>query len=90
VNAAGVALKPQTGPGASARRVGALIRRHAYLLLVVAAHRVDGVLPTVTMVLWAFSALPRADQQLPARRAGLLHRRGALWDVLFAASSACR
>jgi len=29
MNAAGVALKPQTGPGATARRVGALIRRHA-------------------------------------------------------------
>ena len=33
MNGAGVALKPQAGPAASVRRVGALVRRHAYLLL---------------------------------------------------------
>ncbi len=46
---------PQTGIAASARRVRALIRRHAYLLLKSWPRMVSmAYYPTVTMVLWAF------------------------------------
>ena len=74
-----VALHPQTGVAASARRVRAIVRRHAYLLLKSWPRMVSMMYyPTVTMILWAFITIYlRADDQLPAGRAGLLHRRGA-------------
>jgi len=54
-SALGGRLYPQAGPVASARRVRALIRRHAYLLLKSWPRLVSmAYYPTVTMVLWAF------------------------------------
>ena len=51
----GAMLHPQTGAAASARRVRALIRRHAYLLLKSWPRMASTVYyPTVTMILWAF------------------------------------
>src|SRR5919109_809409 len=48
-------LYPQTGLAASLRRVRALVRRHAYLLLKSWPRIVSMMYyPTVTMVLWAF------------------------------------
>jgi ABC-type multidrug transport system ATPase subunit len=68
-----------TGSVAALRRVGALVRRHAYLLLKSWPRVVSmAYYPTVTMVLWAFLTVYLApEQQFPARCAGLLHRRGA-------------
>jgi ABC-2 type transport system permease protein len=85
VNAAGVALKPQTGPGATARRVGALVRRHAYLLLKAWPRLVSmAYYPTVTMVLWAFVTLYLAPTNHFLRDApGFFIGAVLLWDVLF-------
>lgn len=85
MNAAGVALRPQTGPGASARRVGALIRRHAYLLLKSWPRLVSmAYYPTVTMVLWAFVTLYLAPTNSFLRDApGFFIGAVLLWDVLF-------
>ena len=85
MNAAGVALKPQTGPGATARRVGALIRRHAYLLLKSWPRIVSmAYYPTVTMVLWAFVTLYLAPTNNFLRDApGFFIGAVLLWDVLF-------
>jgi ABC-2 type transport system permease protein len=84
-SAAGVALKPQTGPGATARRVGALIRRHAYLLLKSWPRIVSmAYYPTVTMVLWAFVTLYLAPTNNFLRDApGFFIGAVLLWDVLF-------
>ena len=85
MNAAGVTLKPQTGPGASARRIAALIRRHAYLLLKSWPRIVSmAYYPTVTMVLWAFITVSLAPtnsflQDAPGFFLGAV----LLWDVLF-------
>lgn len=85
MNAAGVALKPQTGPGATARRVGALVRRHAYLLLKSWPRLVSmAYYPTVTMVLWAFVTLYLAPTNHFLRDApGFFIGAVLLWDVLF-------
>ena len=87
MNAAGVALKPQTGAGAAARRVGALIRRHAYLLLKSWPRIVSmAYYPTVTMILWAFVTLYLAPTNNWLRDApGFFLGAVLLWDVLFRA-----
>jgi ABC-2 type transport system permease protein len=85
VNAAGVALKAQVGAAASARRIAALVRRHAYLLLKSWPRVVSmAYYPTVTMVLWAFLTLylaPKADflKDAPGFFIGAV----LLWDILF-------
>ena len=84
---------PQTGPVAAARRVRALIRRHAYLLLKSWPRLVSmAYYPTVTMVLWAFlTVYLKPTTELPPGRSGLLHRRGAaVGRACFAASWASR
>ena len=76
---------PQAGPAASARRVRALIRRHAYLLLKSWPRLVSmAYYPTVTMVLWAFLTIylkPTTNflQDAPGFFIGAV----LLWDVLF-------
>ncbi len=76
---------PQAGPAASARRVRALIRRHAYLLLKSWPRLVSmAYYPTVTMVLWAFLTIylkPTTSflQDAPGFFIGAV----LLWDVLF-------
>ncbi|CAG1003317.1 hypothetical protein BURK1_03032 [Burkholderiales bacterium] len=85
MNAAGVALKPQTGPAASARRVAALIRRHAYLIFKSWPRIVSmAYYPTVTMVLWAFVTVYLAPTNHFLRDApGFFIGAVLLWDVLF-------
>jgi len=79
------ALRSQRGIGASARRVRALIRRHAYLLVKSWPRMVSMMYyPTVTMVLWAFVTLYLAPtnrflQDAPGFFIGAV----LLWDVLF-------
>ena len=78
-------LYPQTGVAASARRVRALIRRHAYLLLKSWPRRVSMTYyPTVTMILWGFVTIyltptNRFLQDAPGFFLGAV----LLWDVLF-------
>jgi len=78
-------LHPQTGPGASLRRVRALIRRHAYLLLKSWPRLVSMMYyPTVTMVLWAFVTIYLAPTNAFLRDApGFFLGAVLLWDVLF-------
>ncbi len=83
--AEGAWLLPQTGPGASLRRVRALVRRHAYLLFK-SWPRLFATLyyPTVTMVLWAFLTLYLAPTNAFLRDApGFFLGAVLLWDVLF-------
>jgi ABC-2 type transport system permease protein len=78
-------LRPQAGVVASARRVRALVRRHAYLLLKSWPRMVSmAYYPTVTMVLWAFLTIYLAPttgvlQSAPGFFIGAV----LLWDVLF-------
>lgn len=78
-------LLPQTGIAASARRVRAMVRRHAYLFLKSWPRLVSTMYyPTVTMVLWAFITLylrPTASflQDAPGFFIGAV----LLWDVLY-------
>ncbi len=79
------ALAQDTGALASARRVQALVRRHAYLMLKSWPRLVSMMYyPTVTMVLWAFLTLYLAPttsflQSAPGFFIGAV----LLWDVLF-------
>ena len=78
-------LLPQVGIAASGRRVRALIRRHAYLLLKSWPRIVStAYYPTVTMILWAFVTIYLAPtnrflQDAPGFFLGAV----LLWDVLF-------
>lgn len=78
-------LYPQTGLAASARRVGALVRRHAYLLLKSWPRLISTMYyPTVTMVLWAFLTIYLAPTSSFLRDApGFFIGAVLLWDVLF-------
>jgi ABC-2 type transport system permease protein len=80
-----VALLPQHGPAASARRVFALVRRHAYLMLKSWPRIVSTMYyPTVTMVLWAFVTVYLAPTNNFLRDApGFFIGAVLLWDVLF-------
>ncbi|MFO1283092.1 MAG: ABC transporter permease [Burkholderiales bacterium] len=82
---AGVVLKPQTGLVASARRVVALVRRHAYLIAK-SWPRIVSLMyyPTVTLILWAFLTLYLAPQASVLRDApGIFLAAVLLWDTLF-------
>lgn len=74
-----------TGMPASLRRVGALVRRHAYLLLKSWPRMVSmAYYPTVTMVLWAFLTLYLAPTTSVLQSApGFFIGAVLLWDVLF-------
>jgi ABC-2 type transport system permease protein len=76
---------PQSGPVASARRVRALIRRHAYLLLKSWPRLVSmAYYPTVTMVLWAFLTIYLKPTTSFLKDApGFFIGAVLLWDVLF-------
>lgn len=78
-------LHPQTGLAASARRVRALVRRHAYLLLKSWARLVStAYYPTVTMVLWAFLTIYLTPTTNFLKDApGFFIGAVLLWDVLF-------
>jgi ABC-2 type transport system permease protein len=74
-----------TGGAASALRVFAVVRRHAYLLLKSWTRLVSmAYYPTVTMVLWAFVTLYLAPTHSLLKDApGLFIGAVLLWDVLF-------
>jgi ABC-2 type transport system permease protein len=76
---------PQTGLAASARRVRALIRRHAYLLLKSWPRMVSmAYYPTVTMVLWAFlTVYLKPTTNFLKDAPGFFIGAVLLWDVLF-------
>ena len=85
VGQAAVALYPQTGVAASARRVRALIRRHAYLLLKSWPRLVSMIYyPTVTMVLWGFVTIYlKPTNSFLQSAPGFFLGAVLLWDVLF-------
>lgn len=76
---------PQTGVGATFRRVRALIRRHAYLLVKSWPRIVSmAYYPTVTMVLWAFLTIYLAPtNRFLSDAPGFFIGAVLLWDVLF-------
>jgi ABC-2 type transport system permease protein len=78
-------LYPQVGLAASARRVRALIRRHAYLLLKSWPRLVSmAYYPTVTMVLWAFlTVYLKPTTNFLHDAPGFFIGAVLLWDVLF-------
>ena len=79
------ALHPQAGVAASARRIRALVRRHAYLLLKSWPRLVSmAYYPTVTMVLWAFLTVYLTPTTNFLKDApGFFIGAVLLWDVLF-------
>jgi ABC-2 type transport system permease protein len=85
VNRAHSPIERRTGAAASVRRVFALVRRHAYLLLKSWPRIVSmAYYPTVTMVLWAFLTLYLAPSASFLRSApGFFIGAVLLWDVLF-------
>jgi ABC-2 type transport system permease protein len=78
-------VDPHRGIAPSWRRVRALIRRHAYLLLKSWPRIVSmAYYPTVTMVLWAFLTLYLApSNHFLADAPGFFIGAVLLWDVLF-------
>ena len=78
-------LYPQVGLAASARRIRALVRRHAYLLLKSWPRLVSMTYyPTVTMVLWAFLTIYLTPTTSFLKSApGFFIGAVLLWDVLF-------
>ena len=80
-----VVLYPQTGLAASMRRVRALVRRHAYLLLKSWPRMISmAYYPTVTMVLWAFLTIYLTPTTNFLKDApGFFIGAVLLWDVLF-------
>ena len=78
-------LLTQRGPAASLRRVRALVRRHAYLMLKSWPRIVSTMYyPTVTMILWAFVTISLAPTNDFLRDApGFFIGAVLLWDVLF-------
>jgi ABC-2 type transport system permease protein len=73
------------GPAPALRRIGALIRRHAYLLLKSWPRIVSmAYYPTVTMVLWAFVTLYLTPtNRFLTDAPGFFIGAVLLWDVLF-------
>ena len=74
-----------TGLGAAARRVRAILRRHAYLI-VKSPTRIISMMyyPTVTMIVWAFLTLYLAPTNNFLKDApGFFIGAVLLWDVLF-------
>ena len=85
MNRARTPIERRTGADASVRRVLALVRRHAYLLVKSWPRIVSmAYYPTVTMVLWAFLTLYLAPSASFLRSApGFFIGAVLLWDVLF-------
>ncbi len=78
-------LRPQAGFGASLRRVGAIVRRHIYLLRSSGPRILELVYwPTVQMVLWGFITVFLVNHSSwVAQASGVLISGVLLWDVLF-------
>ena len=82
--AAAVRLSAQTGVSASARRVGALVLRHWYLLRSSGPRALEMVFwPLVQMLTWGFVQVHLAKTtSLAATAAGLFVGGVLLWDIL--------
>jgi ABC-2 type transport system permease protein len=79
-----VRLYPQTGLGASARRISAMVRRHWYVISASLPRAAELVFwPLVSMLMWGFlqTYLARSTS-LAANAAGLLVGGVLLWDIL--------
>ena len=78
-------LLPQSGPRASLRRIGGIVRRHMYLLRSSGPRILELVYwPTIQMVLWGFITLFLMNHSSwLAQASGVLISAVLLWDVLF-------
>ncbi len=78
-------LLPPTGLAASARRIGALVRRYVYLLLSSGVRLVELIYwPFLQMLTWGFLQTYLAGTTNPlAQGAGVLIGSVLLWDILF-------
>ncbi len=78
-------LLPQSGPRASLRRIGGIVRRHMYLLRSSGPRILELVYwPTMQMVLWGFITLFLMNHSSwLAQASGVLISAVLLWDVLF-------
>jgi ABC-2 type transport system permease protein len=72
------------GPGAAMRRIGAMVRRYAYLLMGSVPRMIELMYwPFVQMLLWGFLQMHlAASTSLFANAAGLLIGSVLLWDIL--------
>lgn len=82
-------MQPETtlkvhGPGAAMRRIGAMVRRYAYLLMGSVPRMIELMYwPFVQMLLWGFLQTHLASStSLFANAAGLLIGSVLLWDIL--------
>jgi ABC-2 type transport system permease protein len=80
-----VALRSPHGPGATMRRIGAMISRYAYLFAASPIRLVELIYwPFVQMLMWGFLQTHlAANSNLFAQGAGLLIGSVLLWDILF-------
>lgn len=78
-------LLPQSGPIASLRRIGGIVRRHVYLLRGSGPRILELVYwPTMQMVLWGFiTVFLVGHSSWVAQASGVLISGVLLWDVLF-------
>ena len=78
-------LLPQSGPVASLRRIGGIVRRHVYLLRGSGPRILELVYwPTMQMVLWGFiTVFLVSHSSWVAQASGVLISGVLLWDVLF-------
>ena len=78
-------LYPQTGAGASLRRMAALVKRYVYLLRSSGVRIVELIYwPFLQMLTWGFLQKYLADTTSPlAQAAGVLIGAVLLWDILF-------
>ncbi len=78
-------LLPQSGPVASLRRIGGIVRRHVYLLRGSGPRILELVYwPTMQMVLWGFiTVFLVGHSSWVAQASGVLISGVLLWDVLF-------
>jgi ABC-2 type transport system permease protein len=80
-----VSAPANTGPGAMAGRIGAMILRHVYLLRTSWPRLVELMYwPTIQMILWGFiTRYLMTSSSVIAEASGVLISAVLLWDVLF-------
>jgi ABC-2 type transport system permease protein len=77
-------LLPQTGPEASLRRIGGMVRRHWYVIRSSLPRVAELIFwPLVSMLMWGFLQIYLAETtNLAAKAAGLFVGGVLLWDIL--------
>lgn len=77
-------LLPQTGPAASARRIGAIVRRHWFVIRSSVPRTLELIFwPLVSMLMWGFLQVHLARSTSMAENAAGLFIGGVLlWDIL--------